>query len=112
MSAHKEYFATLCAPSQTALQQLRQLDIDLVRQTAKPLAVTAPEFLRTVPGADATALAPGFSVDAIVSLEQIGLLVSKGFVVVVRRQEEPAAMLKSKTIDAETWIAQAKGGVK
>jgi hypothetical protein len=83
------YFVTVIAPSREALLALRQYDIDLFKPTAREVAPAEPGAL----GAPATAAgAPGaggeFAIDGLLTLDEIGYLVSAGYRVLV--QEDAA----------------------
>jgi hypothetical protein len=96
---YARYFVTIIAGGREGLQALRGLDLDLFKPTAREAVPTAPGD----PGR------PGeFTVDGLLTLEEIGRLVSAGYRVLVH--EDAAQKARGQISPRRGAPAPAAGG--
>jgi hypothetical protein len=105
-----KFFVTVIAPDATALRRLAAYELDLLHQTS---AVTQLQTLRTTSAARSAeaAAAPQkpaevsqqFSIDGLLTMDQVARLVGDGYEVIVR---EPASKRARATqiMDFQAWL--------
>ena len=109
-----KYFVTVIAVDRASLQRLRDYELDLFQQTAQAavqrrtrLAATARTTdLALVEETEVTAEERQFSVDGLLSLEEIGRLVDDGYSVLVKENAAARQAAATETIGARDWYRQ------
>jgi hypothetical protein len=82
----KRYFVTVMTTSRRSLRALQQFDVDLFQQTAK-----APDE-------------KSFSIEGLLSLEEIARLVENGYQVLVEEPAAKRARAQVEIVEFEEWL--------
>jgi len=86
----RSFFVTVIAPTRRSLLKLREYGLDLFRPTAK---VTERKE---------------YTIDGLLTLEQVEHLVIDGYQVLVKEESSQKARGRTETVDFKEWI----GGMK
>jgi hypothetical protein len=85
------FFVKVFAPSRRSLGQLQKFDLDLFQPTAR---VNERQE---------------FTIEGLLTLEQIGQLVESGYRVLVEEEASKRSRAAQETVEFETWIKQMEG---
>ena len=108
----RRFFVTVVAPERSRLQRLRSYDLDLFRETAKMTEKTE-SVLRAVREAapqetyqptGQTSQRQEFSIDGLLSLEEIDRLVEDGYQVLVKERDLKRSRAVTEGIEFQSWL--------
>lgn len=85
------FFITVIAPNKRALLSLREYELDLFQPTAK---VTEEKE---------------FTIDGLLTLEEVGRLVEDGYRVVVSEESSKRARARLEMVEFDEWIKEMEG---
>jgi hypothetical protein len=86
MSVQKRFFVTILAPDRAAFLRLDQYDFDLIHGTARMRNRAEP------------------TIEALLTLEQVGRLVEDGYRVVVEEKASKRARARTQRVDFAQWL--------
>ncbi len=108
----RRFFVTVVAPDRSRLQRLRSYDLDLFRETAKVAektesvlgAVRETAARETYQPTGKTSQRQEFSIDGLLSLEEIDRLVEDGYQVLVKERDLKRSRAVTEGIEFQSWL--------
>jgi hypothetical protein len=98
----QRYFAVILAPSKQALAKLQAYDLDLFHSTAGALAA----LTAAVPPPAEEGAHDEYSIEGLMTLEEIGRLVDDGYKVTIHASGTKPTPAQTETVDFEQWRSE------